>query len=541
MKDKLIKKIAALKALIKTATDQKATAETVKTLTDELAEVQADLAALEAKEADDAEAKVTMEEMTANIKAAVESVMDERKLKFTDLAKTVKEAVEAQFAGMKESEIRTSGREAMGKLIKEIIGKGEAQKPDNKMFGGAQGSAQAPQGEAKTPSHIEIPTTLNAGNLPVHFKQLLNAIKKRPQNDGISEDVIKAHEERGWGLIVRAREAEKVSRFEGTKVLSTGGSGTGAEWMPTVLGAELMRRLYLQSELARLFMAREIEMPSGTFELPFSTTRPTFYMRTATPGSGAVAESTPGTAKPQLVAQTFKAMVTVEDEANEDSIIAMLPTLQMLLAEAAADALESVILNGDITATHQDADTNAITNAAEKSFAGLRKLALAVAALNESWASGGVSTANMGSLLKKLGKYAKVNPGGSCAWVFGEKGHTDALLNTDVLTWDKRGPTASTLTGELPTFLGIPVIASSRQREDVNASGVQDGITTDKRLACLVNHTRFLLGNRRDFTIETDRDIQNGKTIIVASFRKAFKPMETPSATISSVAYAYNF
>ena len=50
----------------------------------------------------------------------------------------------------------------------------------------------------------------------------------------------------------------------------------------------------------------------------------------------------------------------------------------------------------------------------------------------------------------------------------------------------------------------------------------------------------FTVGVRRDFTVETDRDIQSQSNKVVASFRRDFQPLETVSASVTPIAWGQN-
>lgn len=377
---------------------------------------------------------------------------------------------------------------------------------------------------------IEVPFTLTKGNMPLHMKQLMNVLLRKNMNDGIDSKLVTAGEKLGDMMFLSAKTI-------GLKALTTTGSGTGAEWVPRDLGSELLRRLYLESRIAQLMMANEIDMPTDPFDLPLSTTRPTFY-KNATQNTAGTA-STPATAKPTLTTTKLMAQVDYSYEMNEDAIIPILPLLQTLLGEAAAQSLERAIINGDTTATHQDSDIHAITNDAAKSWMGLRKLALAITGLKIDLSTGGISRANLVALKKRLGKWGR-RPS-DLAWIVGANGENDFLNLDEVVTVDKRGSGATTLTGEINQFLGIPIITSEESREDLNASGVYDGTTTTKGSVILCNFRQFMLGNRRSFMLEVDRDITTQTNKIVASYRKAFQPVETPSASIKTVAIGYNY
>lgn len=379
---------------------------------------------------------------------------------------------------------------------------------------------------------VEIPYSWSKGNLPVHGKQLLNILMKRPMNHGLSEEDVKRAQDLGDAVISRAYQTAR-----GSKTLTSVGTNLGDELVPTDLSAELQRRLYLSSDLYANLAASEIDMPSQPYMFPLVTTRPTFYLNT-TEGNAATA-SDPATASITLNAKRLMAKVLFSYELDEDSIVPILPFVQQQLAEAAAATWESVLINGDDSATHQDSDTHLIANAAEKALDGLRYFALAVAGLKKDLATGGLSASNLRTMLKAMGKYGIRKS--DMLFVVGPNGQNDLLGLTEVLTIDKIGPKATLLTGAIGSLYGVPIITSEANREDLNASGVYDNATTTKGSILLFNKSRFLLGRRRDFTVETDKDISTQLLAVVASFRRAFVPVETPSATVQSVVIGYNY
>jgi HK97 family phage major capsid protein len=377
---------------------------------------------------------------------------------------------------------------------------------------------------------IEIPFALTKGNLPLHMKQLLNVLLRKPQDEGIDKAILTKGTRLGDNMF-------NSLRVQGCKALITTGTNTGAEWIPRDLSSELLRRLYLESRIAQFMIAKEIQMPTDPYDLPLSTTRPKFF-RNKVQNREATA-SDPGTDKQTLTTTKLMALVQYSYEANEDSIIPLIPLLQTLIGEAAAAALESAIINGDTTATHQDTDTALEVDAVEKSWKGLRQLALAVAGLKVDLSTGGITRANLISIKKKLKKYGR-NPR-DLAWIIGTQAENDFLGLDDVALWQNRGSAPTTATGEIFQYLGIPFLVSEAAREDLNASGVNDGVTTTKGSIILANLGYFLFGSRREFTVEVDRNIRSQTNDIVASFRKAFQPQETPSATVPTVAIGYNY
>jgi len=232
-------------------------------------------------------------------------------------------------------------------------------------------------------------------------------------------------------------------------------------------------------------------------------------------------------------------MVEYSYELDEDSIVPILPMVLEGLGNGAARAYEDALINGDTTANHMDSDYDAIAKHPARMFKGFRKLALAVDALKKDLSSGGISEANLRAMRKTMAKYG-INSR-DLIWLVGPGGLNDMNAIANVTTLEKYGPKATILTGELSSFLNIPILTSEMARETLNASGVYDGVTVTKGSIILARPNRFLTGRRRAFTVETFRNIKSQTNQVVASFRKAFTPIEVPSATVPTVIVGYNY
>lgn len=457
------------------------------------------------------------------LKTVIKEVMEEQK---ADSTKMTKEQAQEQFTEIAKGVVKRQD---------EILKREKKAAHDTE---GSEGKSQSriilpgdkgfTEGEYKR--FIERPVSWTKGNLPVHGKQLMNRMLERPINEGIDEKELKMAQDLGDRILSNARS-------KGAKALTSTGSTTGDELVPTDLASELLRRLYLDSSLAQLMMAQEVEMPTNPFEYPITTTRPKFQHESSENTGSHTTD--PGTNNVTLNAKKLIAEVEFSYELDEDAIVPVLAMVQSLLAEAGVADLESALINGDTSAAHQDSDTDGETKPAEGAFDGFRKLALGQAATKLDISSGGISRANLAALLKKMGKYGK-RPR-DMAFILGVKAHTDFLNLDDVVTTDKRGSDATLVTGNLPSLWNIPIVVSESQREDLNASGVYDNTTTTQGNILLANLRRFLLGNRRGFMIETDRDVRKQQQVIVASFRKAFEPIEATSATATNVVIGYNY
>ena len=148
---------------------------------------------------------------------------------------------------------------------------------------------------------IEIPFSLTKGNLPLHYKQMLNVCMRKSENDGIGESDLVRGKQLGDAMLARL----------GRKALDSTTAGSGDEWVPTDLSSQLQRRLYAESLVAQMFLGQEIDMPTDPYEFPLSTTRLQFFINNAQ--GSAQTESTPGSGKIVLSTVRFagKALFSV--------------------------------------------------------------------------------------------------------------------------------------------------------------------------------------------------------------------------------------
>jgi HK97 family phage major capsid protein len=488
------------------------------------------------KTADDGEKTVTSEELQTLLAETIEAQLKKSNLPTEHKDQVTNESIKAIVLEVLKAHSKDGGKtvpaadfkEIAGEVIKEQLAQiKKGSKAQHQTDDDPDGDPH--EGKGMT---IELPCAHRKGNLPVHMKQLLNIMLKKPQDDGISEAQLLKAKSLGDRIV-----AKYVNAARSQKAMTSTGAGTGDEWVPTDISSELQRRFFLSSDLAALFAAREIDMPSQPYEYPLATTRPTFYLETTE--NVAATPSDPGTSKIVLDAKKMMGRTDFSYEVEEDSLIPILPFVQESLAEAAADAYESAVINGDTTAVHMDSDTEMIPKAAERAFMGFRKLALSVTELKKDLSTGGINEANLRAMKKGMRKYGvKLR---DLVWITGSGGISDMQGITNVTTVEKYGPRATILTGELASFLGIPIITSEHVREDLNSNGVYDGITTTKGSILLVNLAGFLPGRRREFTVEVDRDIKTQTKFVVASFRRAFGTKETPSANIRWLQIGYNY
>ena len=312
-------------------------------------------------------------------------------------------------------------------------------------------------------------------------------------------------------------------------------SAEGTEWVPTGIGASVHEKVRAQGKVAALFP--RINIPTNPWKMPIAGADVTAY-RVAEPTSDTESKmtaSTPGTVAATFDAEIFGARSLWSKSLDLDSIVAILPyaTDQFVAAFVAAE--ETAIINGDTDGTHQDSDIGSTTTVAQAAWDGLRKKALA-----QTVATATTCTAlNLGVVRKAMGKWG-IDPS-TLAFIIGPANAHSLLADTNLLTVDKMGSQAVILSGQIGSVFGVPVIVSEHVRENVNASGVYDGITITKTTMLCVRRTEFAIGQRTALDIEVN-DSLYGETyqrVLYGFMREDFQHVGS-AATNEDVAIAYN-
>lgn len=279
-------------------------------------------------------------------------------------------------------------------------------------------------------------------------------------------------------------------------------TGEGAEWVPTGIGASMHEKVRASGKVAALFA--HIDLPSNPWKWPMEGGDITVY-RVAEPTSDTatkVTASTPGTGAVTFDAEILGARSIFSRSIDADSAMAIIPFHRQKMIQAFVDAEEKAILDGDTDGTHMDSDTqSAGVTHASSSWDGLRKRALA----ETTQATTTTSAANLALIRKAMKKWG-VNPT-QLAFIIGVSSYSALMADSNLITVDKFGPNAVLLNGQIGSIYGVPVIVSEHVREDLNASGVYDGITTTKTYALCVNRNTWALGTRMPLDIAIDDSI----------------------------------
>lgn len=334
-------------------------------------------------------------------------------------------------------------------------------------------------------------------------------------------------------------QARLKSDEELRKALYSDGTGVGDEWVPTGWSSQLLEKIRLARKVEAIFPA--MPMPTNPYTVPVETAGATGYLVSESNADEAtkLPASTPTTSNFSFTAKKLAGRVVFSDEINEDAIVNILGFVRDSLTTAIGEASEKAIINGDDSTTHQDSNVTTSTDA-QKAFKGLRYYAIN----NAGTATKDASNANLSTTLIRatrmlMGKHA-VDPT-KLYYIGSPIGYINFLGISEVLTLDKYGPNATILRGEIGKLDGSSIIISEFMYDNLNASGVYDGSTTNRTAIVLVFAPAFWVGNRAGITLASERLIQTDQLVVVAKRRIAFEdPYDATSASNIQSAYLYN-
>jgi hypothetical protein len=320
------------------------------------------------------------------------------------------------------------------------------------------------------------------------------------------------------------------------KAFGTTVVGGGAEWVPTAVSTSYLEEYELERKLERQFQL--IKLPFGKFDQP--KLKNATKARIATEGQTNFAGANWQTDKISFDAVKLEEFYILPTEITEDSAPDFLAAARSEVVYAQERAAESAMISGDSDGTHIDSDTQAGgADLAEKAWDGFRKLAIANSANGATYDFNGVADeTKIATLIGRMGKFG-VNPQ-ECLILMGAAIYTQVRHLDSVTTVEKFGPQATVLTGVAATYQGMPIIVSDQYREDLNATGVYDGVTTTKAAISIVNKKRFYLGQRRPIAVKLIQDLPGNDRWLMASYRRVDFQGHAQGAVEKSVVYGYN-
>jgi hypothetical protein len=315
----------------------------------------------------------------------------------------------------------------------------------------------------------------------------------------------------------------------------TTSAGGALEWVPTGFTSDLLEITRMATPEAN--SVPTFQQPTKIYEYPLLAGSGTAYDRSE---GAAVAAGEHITAKRSFTAKEPAVMMKFTGTLEEDSIVAIAPTVRSESVRALAEGLSMAYSNGDTGgAAHIDVDLQG-TGGMEHMFNGFRQYALDNATKSNrsevDGAGGKLTSIIIANAFAAMGKYG-LNKSALVLFTH-PVGAAHLLQDSNVITADKLGPGATILTGQLASVFGIPILPSHAMdnRADVcSANGKNETSTDALSTSLLVNRLRWLAGDRRQITFEQDKNIETNIIVMVTSLRLSLGTVEAvPAAPIST-------
>ena len=313
------------------------------------------------------------------------------------------------------------------------------------------------------------------------------------------------------------------------KALTSTGSATGDELVPTNLASQLWDDIFLASRVVNAMTV--VPMPTNPFDVPLGLGSVTWRKGTE---NAATSTSDPSTAKSTLTATELLTEQNWSYTLEEDAMIALAPALRARLAQSGGEIIDDFALNADATsAATGNINSDDAAPAADSYYLsdgqdGIRHQWLVDnTAMGNSAGGDALVDSDIVGILAEMGKYA-VDPNKTII-VCDTSTYLKGFLATGtgapgeyVATLDKFGPDAIIRTGQLASYRGIPIIVSASHPKG-EADGKVSVTAASNTLGSfsVVNTMMWYAGFRRQLLIETDVDIRKRQYIMVTSLREA--------------------
>lgn len=353
----------------------------------------------------------------------------------------------------------------------------------------------------------------------------------RSRGDGLAQD----YAARGGMKSLPFYEAFERTVTEGKRALDIQTATGLSEWIPTFYSSDMFEDVRDQTEIAGAF--QWLPMPQSPWTLPTLLGHLRFKLiaesTSDTAGANVLVASDPTTGNATLTAKKLAALSFWSREADQDSIISVLPMYDNDLAYAGGYELDNIVLNGQLTATIDTGDDPAATDARD-GFNGLRYGASLTGKVVDF--GGTLTVESLAAMVGKAGKYAQLNKG---SFFTGYSGLARLLVLKDSsgnvlnLTRDRAGADATLFGGTVGVLLGYPLRVGGVYPQNMNASGRIDAATTTKTGMIFANTDMYLGGVRQAMQTEVSDHVRftEDQRAIRCTMRVAFQAKATPSAT----------
>ena len=328
------------------------------------------------------------------------------------------------------------------------------------------------------------------------------------------------------------------------KAMYSTGTGVGDEWVPTFMSSQLYDLYRLTPSLESMIPA--FEMPTNPYTWPIKTSGATMYRaaEAAVANPDQLTQSNIGTSNITFTAETFATVVATSPQLIEDSIIPIVQEINAELAFEMRSRYESMLINGDNTATHRDTGKSYTSVNAESYEDGLRYIATddskkfhaQSTTAGEGDGASAFTAKDLRAARKEMGKMGQ-NPA-DCVYV------TNVDVWYKILSMDQfakpgdYGAGNTWASGTLQMIDGCQLYLSEHMSNVENILGPVTNTSTGAYSSFLCfNKTAFKIGSKRGVEVEFEKDIKTQQFAFVSTMRKSFKKMT--ASTLSPVAMGH--
>lgn len=312
------------------------------------------------------------------------------------------------------------------------------------------------------------------------------------------------------------------------KALTSTGSGTGDEYVPTGMDGMLWEDMFLSAIVLGAIMT--VDMPTDPFDLPVGSGSLTWRKGTQ---NTATTANDPTTAKSTLTSTELLTEQAWSYTYDEDAVIAGMPLVRALVTRTGGEQMDSFLINADSTnaATGNinldDADPADDSYYLSDGQDGLRHLHLVDNTAMTTDCAGALTDTKITGILALMGKYA-ANPA-RLAIVCDIGTYLNGFLSTAtgapgsfITTLEKLGPQGILISGMLASYRGVPILIGSQYPTSEADGKVSTTAGNNTKGGLTIFHRdMWKVGFRRQLLIEVDRFIQKRQMVMVSSFRIA--------------------
>lgn len=299
-------------------------------------------------------------------------------------------------------------------------------------------------------------------------------------------------------------ETDDIERVK--NALAGAAANTGGTFLPDETAREIIQIVYEQNYLRGLIPA--LPQARQVMKIPKLTGSVSFHELTL---SGVDAGTTPAesrhaTGEITMTLKTLIANIPIGNYLVAYGVEGLLQVLRDDIGRRLAFVEENLLLNGDETTggglgysnnrngDHAGGNPKGIAASVNDYLLLFNGLLESTPAANVVAGGNAVFALSMlRSLIAELDVHADNR--GELALIVPRIVETQLLGFTELQTVDKYGAGATILSGEIGRVYGIRVFGTNAIRTDLNATGIYDGVTTDRTLCLLFNVRSPLIGN----------------------------------------------